>query len=419
MTPPKLLDKFPAGIVTMPPSKSVSHRGLICAGIAALQGTDSLLYNVGDNEDIAATRRCLTQLGVCFAAENGGLRVYGGVQASNTGNVLDCGESGSTLRFLIPLCASGATLYTFTGHGRLMDRPLSVYETLFAQKGLRWERSPTALRIQGPLKGGDFALPGDVSSQFLSGLLFALPLSKVDSRIRLTTPLESAPYVALTLDMLRKFGIQISRPAPGTFLIPGGQRYQGCTMEIEGDFSQSAFFLGAGALGCPVSCGGLPDESSQGDRAILTILKKMGVSLRKDRGVLTPSAGPLSGIAMDMRDIPDLVPPVSALCCFAAGTSKLYGAARLRLKESDRLSALATELCTLGADMVQTSDGLVITGQPFLRGGTVDAHNDHRIAMTLAVAAIRCKEPVVINGWTCTAKSYPAFWQDFEQEVRK
>jgi 3-phosphoshikimate 1-carboxyvinyltransferase len=311
-------------------------------------------------------------------------------------------------------------VWRFTGRGRLLQRPLAVYAEVFAKAGARFSQDDNSVLVQGPLVAGEYLIPGDVSSQFISGLLLALPLAQQDSKLVLTSALESAAYVDLTVNVMAAFGVNVSVDAGGNYLIPGGQRYHAATYTVEGDYSQAAFFLGAGILGRTVSCAGLLQDSAQGDATILDILGQMGADVTWKNGVVTATtttAGGLNAVTIDAREIPDLVPPLAALCCFAKGTSRIINASRLRIKESDRLAAMAQELQNLGALIKETDDSLIITGQTSLRGGVVDAHNDHRIAMAMALASIGCTGPVILTGWESVQKSYPEFWIDFEKEA--
>lgn len=406
MSEARTIRRFPAGTVTLPPSKSLSHRAVICAALAAESG-ESTLYNVGTSQDIAATTACMEALCALPKAPGG------------TGErTLDCGESGSTLRFLIPLAAMTGGTWRFTGRGRLLQRPLAVYADIFARAGARFEQTAEAVTVEGPLPGGTYRLPGDVSSQFLSGLLLALPLAKADSTLIVEGPLESAAYVDLTLDVMAAFGVQAVRNDNGSYSIPGGQRYTPAQYTVEGDWSQAAFFLGAGVLGQPVACAGLNPNSRQGDAAILAVLKEMGADVNWREGLVQAGSNGLNSVTIDASPIPDLVPPLAVLCSFAQGTSRIINAGRLRIKESDRLAAMAAELQKLGASVQEEPEGLVITGKPALAGGVVDAHNDHRIAMAMALAATRCTGGVTLTGWESVQKSYPAFWTDFEKEAR-
>ncbi|MDR3206773.1 MAG: 3-phosphoshikimate 1-carboxyvinyltransferase [Oscillospiraceae bacterium] len=400
-----LIRPNPRRLVRVPSSKSLGHRAVICG---ALAGGQSVIRGLILSEDIEATLHGVTALGARWRPEGEALYIAGG--AGPRGEVIDCGESGSTLRFLIPLAMLGGGETRFVGRGRLMARPLAAYEALF---GDRLARTADGLRATGPLVGGVYALPGDVSSQFVSGLLLALPLCEGDSEIRLTTPLESGPYVALTLQTMRRFGVEAERGGD-RFFVRGGQRYVPCDHALEADYSQAAFFLAAAALGRDIWLEGLDPDSAQGDRAILDILRDMGAAIVWENGLVTARAERLRGVTVDVRDIPDLVPPVAALCCFCEGVSRIISAGRLRLKESDRLSALAAALGGLGANIAETPDGLVIEGSPSLPGGTADARGDHRIAMAAAVAALGCGGPVALSGRDSVNKSYPLFWRDFE-----
>ena len=415
----KQISLFPAGEIRIPPSKSLSHRAVICAGLAAIWGNgNSRIENLGDSEDIRATIECMQQLGAEYKYENGYVIV--GKASANTAveKIMNCGESGSTLRFMLPITALFGELFTYTGRGRLMERPLEIYEKLFAEKNVSFKRENDTLQINGTLPAGEYCLPGNVSSQFVSGLLLALPLAHGNSRVVLETALESAAYVKLTLDVMQSFGINITQPDDRTYEITGGKSYNGCNYYVEGDYSQAAFFLAAGVLGQTVKCTGMRQNSSQGDAAIVDILRQMNANVCWRGDTLAAETAELTAVDIDVREIPDLVPPIAVLCALAQGTSHITGAARLRIKESDRLEAVTRELAALGADIIQGEDSLTITGKPMLAGGNADAHNDHRIAMCTAVAAIKCKAPVYLTGWEHVSKSYPDFWLDFEKEQK-
>lgn len=385
------------GSVAAPASKSHMHRLLIAAALAEDPKDDfeeTLILRPGDGEDVEATVRCLNALNCAVFREEGGLRVISSTLWPLKAE-LDCGESGSTLRFLMPLCAAGVTDVTLTGRGRLPERPNGPLLSVLRAHGARIEGDFLPLSVRGGLRSGDFALPGNVSSQYFSGLLFVLPLLEGDSTLRCTSPLESMPYVNLTLSVLRQFRI-IVHPMEDGWKIPGNQRYSTpVTAEAEGDWSAAAFWLGANALGSQVAVNGLNDASCQGDRAIREKLQQIGGEI-------------------DVTDTPDLMPILSAVAAATPGkTTRIAGAARLRLKESDRLSAMAETIQALGGDARETPDGLIIRGCS-LRGGTVDGKNDHRIVMSAAVAATVCREHVTILGAGAVSKSYPRFWADFQ-----
>ena len=371
------------GAITPPPSKSQAHRLLIAA---ALADGESRIEHLADSQDIQATRRCMAAL----KAPGEDLPV------------LDCGESGSTLRFLIPVALALRGGGRFTGRGRLMERPQKPYFDLFDEKGIAYRQEDGVLTVQGRLTPGTFALPGDVSSQFVTGLLYALPLLEGDTRITLTTPLESRGYVDMTLEALERFGIRAECPDGRTLRVPGGQTYRPCRAAVESDYSQAAFYYAANGLGGQVEILGLNPRSAQGDRCIVPYHMQL--------------CGP-GEAELDVSQCPDLVPPLAAHAALRQGITRIVNAARLRIKESDRLTAVTQVLTALGADVVEGADRLTITGQPEgLAGGvTVDSHNDHRIAMMAAIAATRCAAPVTIIGAECVAKSYPDFWEDYER----
>ncbi|MDR0909952.1 MAG: 3-phosphoshikimate 1-carboxyvinyltransferase [Spirochaetaceae bacterium] len=376
-----MLNRSPKGTITVPPSKSISHRALICAALSGKYNFRASIKNLAQSDDIEATQQCLQNI-------------------INNKRTLDCGESGSTLRFLLPIAASLGGKWKFSGHGRLMERPLTVYEKLFPEHGVTIHKENDCITIEGKLQGGLFTLPGNISSQFISGLLMALPLqpSGTEHKISLSSALESASYVDLTIDVMSSYGVQIETKDT-VYTVQGGQKYIDTGFTIEADYSQAAYFLSAAALGCNIEVAGLSENSKQGDRKILQILKEMGPELK--------------GITIDASDIPDLIPPLAALASFCKGTTQIVHAERLRLKESDRLASLCAMLGGLGADIKETEDGLIINGRKTIRGGNADSWNDHRIAMAAALASIRCDTPVIVTGYDCVRKSYPDFWKDW------
>ena len=369
------------GTVTPPPSKSQAHRAIL-AQLLAGGGTVS---NLETSQDIEATQRCAAAL-----------------KAQGTDlPLLDCGESGSTLRFLIPIALALRGGGRFTGRGRLMDRPQKPYFDIFDEKGIFYEQKDGALTVKGELKPGEYRLPGNVSSQFVTGLLYALPLLEGESRIVLTSPLESRGYVDMTLDVLDHFGVRAEVLEDG-FLVPGDQVFQARDFTIEADWSQAAFWLAAGLLGNPVLTVGLSDQSTQGDRVI-------------DEHFASFAWGTWRTVEIDVSDCPDLLPPLAVMAAFHDGTTRLINAVRLRLKESDRLATVTKMLTALGGQVEEGPDWLAIPGTRFLKGGTVDGANDHRIVMAAAIAATRCTGPVTILGAEAVNKSYPRFWEEYKR----
>lgn len=370
------------GAVTPPSSKSQTHRAVLALMLAQGEGK---LSNLAVSEDIQATQDCVAALKNGQPAQADGLPL------------LDCGESGSTLRFLIPVALAVRGGGHFTGRGRLMERPQGPYIRLFEEKGILWNQEGACLTVEGQLEPGVYALPGNVSSQFITGLLYALPLLPGDSRIVLTTPLESRGYVDMTLDMLRRFDIKVEEQEDG-FLVPGNQTYQARDLTLEADWSGAAFWYAANFLGAQVDIQGLNSDSVQGDRQIGTLYWKL--------------ARP-GDVDIDLSQCPDLAPPLAAMAAVRKGPTRFVHAGRLRIKESDRLETIARTLNALGAKAQVGRDTLILEGVDHLEGGTVDGCNDHRIAMMAAVAAVACKEPVTILGAECVKKSYPRFWEDY------
>jgi len=408
-----------AGTLLIPPSKYMTHRALICAGLSP---GESVIDNVALNDDIRATAGALTALGAAidireseaYPGRNTVTVQGGGIPASESRRI-DCGESGSTLRFVTPICCLQEGRTVLTGRGRLPQRPLDQYIILFARQGILIQHPPDAtlpLEMQGTLQAGAYELPGDVSSQFVTGLLFALPLLSDDSDIYITSPLQSRAYVDMTIGMMRRFGIEIEEPGSyAHYHIPGGQSYTSTSLAIEGDWSQAAFWMTAGVLGGEIGIRGLNPESIQPDREIARILSDH-VEFRDDTLMVHP--GRVSDFRADVSQCPDLAPVLAALGSVALGESQIINAARLRIKESDRLAAIAEGLGKMGASVTQTPSSLRITGKPVLQGNRVSSWNDHRIAMALAAISPRVDGALIIEGADAVNKTYPDFWEDFK-----
>lgn len=381
-----------SGAVRVPASKSAAHRLLIAAALA--DGPTRIAISAM-NRDIEATAACLRALGAGIEAEGETLKVSP-VADIPSEVTLDCGESGSTLRFLLPVAAALGAQATFIGHGRLPQRPNAPLAEALRAHGAVIDNDLLPMTVSGPLTGGLWTLPGDVSSQYVTGLLFALPLLDGDSAIRLTTPLTSATYVDMTLQALRQFGIRIEAMADG-WRIPGHQRYRTPgEVVVEGDWSAAAFWLAANALGASIDVKGLDPDSVQGDKAVALLLGKDTI---------------------DATHVPDLVPALAVAAASRPVRTVVTGAARLRLKESDRLQSVADLLGALGHGATVTPDGLIIDGglpkhcaAPIR---TVDGANDHRIVMAAAVAAAYADKPVRVTDAQAVEKSYPDFFRDF------
>lgn len=381
------------GMVKAPPSKSAAHRLLLCAGLAAGRST---VRNVAFSEDILATLDVLKALGAEIVIQSDAVSVQGADPfQAETREAISCRESGSTLRFCIPLFLLSGKPFTLTGKGRLMQRPQSVYERICQQQGLTFEPKGDSILLQGPLQAGTFEVQGNISSQFITGLLLALPLLESDSRIELIPPVESRSYLNITVQALKAFGVSVAWLDENTLLIPGGQAYQPCTVTVEGDYSNAAFFSALETLGDPVTITGL-GESQQGDRiyqAYFPLLKAGKPTL-------------------DVTDCPDLAPILMALSAALNGCV-LTGTRRLKIKESDRGAAMEQELrklgvrCILDEDRIEVFPGIHAPTEP------IDGHNDHRIVMAMSVLLTRVGG--VIQGAEAVTKSFPDYFTQLEK----
>jgi 3-phosphoshikimate 1-carboxyvinyltransferase len=357
----------------------------------------------------------MAALGADYTREGRLLKIRGQSRKPEGMPVLDCLESGNTLRFLMPLALVLSGGGRFLTSGRLAERPLGPYEALFAKQGIAFDRMADGFLVRGRLVPGRFELPGDVSSQFITGLLLALPLLDGGSEIILTTPPESDAYLKLTMDTMADFGVTVQRPNPQRFLVQGKQSYRSRDYTVEGDYSQAAVMLCAGALGSGVSVRGLNPASHQGDKAVIELLSQMGACFILEDGACSMKASSLHGIRMDGGQFPDILPMMALVCCLSKGESRIENAGRLRLKECDRLAATVQELSKLGANIRAEGDNMIIYGREALAGGVLtDSHNDHRMAMMLSVAALHCREPLSLTNPSCVKKTWPSYWDDYK-----
>ena len=380
------------GTVSAPPSKSAAHRALICSFLAG-GGTVKPILN---SKDMQATA------GVIKALENGE-------------KMLDCIESGSTLRFMIPVAAAKGASVVFTGSGRLPERPIGEYLELLPQHGVSCKsEGGLPLEISGRLSNGSYAVSGNVSSQYITGLLLALAALEGDCAVLLKTPLESRPYVDMTVKVMADFGVEIRETEFG-WLIHGGQSFRKMNYTVEGDWSQAAFFLAAGALGGNVTVTGLDSNSAQGDKAILDVLKAFGAETALNGNSAECRKSELKGTVVNASDIPDLVPIIAVLAAYAKGKTVISGAERLRYKESDRIESVVSNLRKMGADVEETADGMVIHGGKALFGAVLDGYNDHRIVMAFSIAALFAQGETVISDANSINKSYPSFFEDYNR----
>ena len=400
------------GTVASVSSKSHVHRLLIAAALADRETEIEL--NIW-SQDMEATARCLKALGATIDGPKDGLVRVRPITPHPVDDILlPCGESGSTLRFLLPVAgALNRGKIAFSGDGKLPRRPLAPLREQMQEHSIRFDREVLPFTMSGRLCGGFFTLPGNISSQFITGLLFAASLLDQDSRIFLTTPLESKRYVSMTIETLAQFGIHIAEESSG-YSIAAGQRYiSPGRANTEGDWSNAAFWLAAGALSGDVTCTDLAFDSAQGDRAIILLLQEIGANISCVNGTATAGRGHLHPTTIDAADIPDLVPVLAVLACAVKGSTYIRHAARLRLKECDRLSAMAENLTLLGAAVEELPDGLAIHGNGSLHGATVSGCGDHRIVMAMTIASLLCEEPIIIEGAEAVEKSYPHFFEDF------
>lgn len=400
------------GTVAAPASKSEAHRRMICAGLTRGATT---LSGFMDSADMAATARCLKALGANVEKTEDCVTITGFARKPCKLPVLDCGESGSTLRFFVPIALAMAKGGVFRMHGRLGQRPMDVYRDLFVPRGVRWRMGvgcdgAAELNVQGRLEAGHYVLPGNVSSQFVSGLMFALPLLEEESTLTVEQPVESAGYIRMTVEALTQSGVVLEEIAPFSWRIPGHQQYRAKNGQLSGDYSQAAVLLCAGALGHQVTVTHLAKETTQGDRAILKHLEALGAKVREDESGVTVTAGRLIGATLDMADCPDIAPMLALTCQLADGESRLTGCGRLRLKECDRLAATVEILNLLGGNARAEGDTILISGVKKLKGGvTLPDYNDHRMVMLGAIAAAVAENPVTVTGVQALNKSWPEF----------
>ena len=392
MSDVKISSSILKGTVIAPPSKSAAHRALICSFLAG-GGTVSPIIN---SKDMEAT------VGVIDALKRGE-------------STLDCIESGSTLRFMIPVAAAFGKEVTFIGQGRLPQRPIGEYLELLPKHNVNVKSDGgLPLTISGQLKNGSYEISGDVSSQYVTGLLLALADLEGDSAVILTTPLQSKPYVDMTVKVMKDYGVEIKETDFG-YLIHGGQEFKRLDYTVEGDWSQAAFFLVAGAVGGDVTVAGLDINTTQGDKGINDVLTSFGADIEIKETRVRCVKGRLKGCVVDATDIPDLVPIVAVLGAFSSGKTIIKGAQRLRYKESDRIKSVVDNLKLIGADVTETEDGMIINGSERLHSARLKGYNDHRIVMAFSVAALFLDGETVIDDAESINKSYPAFFEDYNK----
>ncbi len=380
------------GEVVIPPSKSAAHRALICSFLSGGGTVNPII----DSKDMQAT------VGVIEALKNGK-------------SVLDCIESGSTLRFMIPVAAALGRSVTFTGQGSLLDRTIGEYLEILPKHNVSVKSSGRLpIEISGRLDNGTYEVSGDVSSQYITGLLLALPNLAGDSAVILKTPLQSKPYVDMTVKVMSDYGVEIRETDFG-YLIHGGQTFKKLDYTVEGDWSHSAFFLAAGAIGGDVTVSGLDMDTAQGDKAILEVLSSFGAQTEINDSRVRCVKSELKGTEIDATDIPDLVPVIAVLAAFSKGQTVIKGARRLRFKESDRIKSVVENLKLIGVDVIQTEDGMIINGGAKLHPAKLKGYNDHRIVMAFSIAALFLNGATEIDDAISINKSYPSFFEDYNR----
>lgn len=414
-----------AGSVQIPPSKSLAHRAVICAALANGESRLTGLDPQHLSNDIQTTIAGMQRLGanIRFAANND-LIVQGGELTLSHDEpwVIDCGESGSTLRFFIPIFSLLGLPVLLIGRSRLPQRPQTVYSQIFAEQNLTLKQTPAqdGWLVRGPLRPGEFTLQGNISSQFISGLLFALPLLAASSTLHILPPFESRSYVELTIDMLSRFGIAVRWLDAHTLQIPGNQHYCPANISIEGDFSQLAFFAVLGNISSApqgIRISGANPLSQQGDRKIIEIIRQMNGQITQEGNDYICRPARLRATPIDLADCPDLGPVLTVLAAFAEGKTRIYNAGRLRIKESDRIADVVQELSRCGVKISATADEMLISGSPqaqYQAAGPCLSHNDHRIVMALSVLAAAMGSPLQIQDAQAVNKSYPQFFQDLQ-----
>ena len=408
------------GTIEIPPSKSYSHRAVIAAALAE-NGKKSKIDNLKFSVDITTTTDIMENWGAEIERFESALEIIGnGGKVVPRDKYVQCNESGSTIRFLIPVGITSKNELVFDGKGKLVDRPLDSYYRIFDKQGLKYETTggKLPLTVNGKLKPGNYEIDGNISSQFITGLLYALPLLEGDSKLIINKNLESKGYVDLTLEILKLAGIEIVNNDYKSFDIRGNQTYKPFDYTVEGDYSQVAFWIVAGIISAnrdnEVKCLHVNKNSLQGDREIIEIVTRMGANLEifDDYVIVKPSK--TKGTIIDISQCPDIGPVLTVLAALSEGETRIINGERLRIKESDRITSIKTELNKLGANVAEEGDSLIIQGVEGFKGGvTVNAWNDHRIAMSLAIASTRCEKEIILEEAESVRKSYPHFWDDF------
>lgn len=402
------------GDLVVPPSKSLSHRAIIAAGLAKGK---SIISNILFSKDILATISAIEAIGANVIKNDNSLIIEGKGYTERINDIIDSNESGSTVRFMIPIALTVDKPVTFVGKNNLVNRPLDVFLNIFDEQNIKYEKNDDTylpLKVFNGMKPGEFKIRGDISSQFITGLLYALPLLKGDSKIIITTELESKGYIDLTIDMLNLFGITIINNDYKEFIIKGNQEYKAHDYQVEGDYSQSAFFLVADLLGSDINLLAMNPNSHQGDKKIIEDIKAFGGKIEFKNNILKAYPTKTKGAIIDFSQSPDLGPALAVLASLSEGKTEFINALRLRIKECDRITCVRTELEKLGASIKEFDAGMEFIGKDSLNGGILDSHNDHRLRMSFAILGTVLKEEIIIKNAECVSKSFPNFFEVFE-----
>ena len=402
------------GDLIVPPSKSLSHRAIIAAGLAKGK---SIISNVLFSKDILATISAIEALGAKVEKLKDSLIVEGSGKLKRINDVIDSNESGSTVRFMIPIALTVDEPITFVGKNNLVNRPLDAFLNIFDEQNIKYEKGDNTylpLKVYNGIKPGIFKIKGDISSQFITGLLYALPLLDGDSKIIITSNLESKGYIDLTIDMLKNFKIEIINNDYKEFIIKGNQEYKPFNYQVEGDYSQSAFFLVADILGSDINLLAMNPNSHQGDMKIIDDIKAFGGNISFENNILKAYKTETFGTTIDFSQSPDLGPALAVLASISKGKTEFINAGRLRIKECDRISCVKNELEKLGAKIKEYPSSMEFEGINEFNGGILDSHNDHRLRMSFAVLATIAKDDIIIKNAECVSKSFPNFFEVFE-----
>lgn len=403
-----------SGEITLPPSKSMAHRAIICASLAKGK---SMIKNISYSDDIIATIEGMIKLGANIV-KNQDILYIEGIKNFTTikDSIIDCNESGSTLRFFIPIFSLTNKKIEFIGKNRLLQRPQKIYKDIFKNQNLHYFQDDNKIEIQGSLKSGEYIINGNISSQFISGLLFTLPLLNGNSTIKITPPFESKSYIDLTIEVLKIFGVEVEFLDELTLSIKGNQKFKPANYTVEGDFSQLGFFAVLAAINNTLICKGLNIKSQQGDKEIIEILKNCNIEIEElDNGYKIYKGIPLNS-NINLENCPDLGPILTVLAAYGKGDFKIYNAQRLRYKESDRIAAMEEELKKLGVDITSDENSIYIKGNSnYLSCNEVFGHKDHRIVMSLAIFATLLDKSLIIEGAEAISKSYPNFFEDLKK----